>query len=118
MYALTDIICLLRVFNLVQVFEKTFLQYYKSMHPFGNGNPEPVFVLKNPKFVDTGTIKNHLTYTLKINNQVFRGIGFGMADKLKLLRSNSVQLAFKIKSTVYKGEHRIEMHIVELLPSV
>jgi len=98
-----------------EVLNKDFLQHYQSLQPFGNGNPEPVFMLDRPEFIKTRTVKNHLTFELKANGQVFRGIGFNMAEKLKYIQSGPVQLAFKLKNTVYRGEHRTELHIVELI---
>jgi len=97
-----------------EVLESEFIRLYQKMQPFGNGNPEPVFLFDNPRFMDTGTVKNHLTYTLKSRGQVYRGIGFGMAEKIELIRNGSVQLAFKLKNTVYKGEQRTELHAVDV----
>lgn len=101
-----------------EVLHKSFIEKYHHLQPFGNGNLEPVFLADKPKFTETAVVKNnHLTFSLNINGQVFRGIGFGMADKLQLIRKGPVQLAFKIKNTVYKGEKRVEMHAVDISPS-
>ena len=97
------------------VLDKKFLQHYQSLQPFGNGNHEPVFMLDRPEFVTTRTVKNHLTFELRTNGQVYRGIGFNMAEKIKLIHNGPVQLAFKLKETEYRGEHRTELHIVEII---
>ncbi len=104
--------------ELNEVFDHDFLRLYQSMQPFGNGNPEPVFMLDRPDFVKTGTVKNHLTFSVRANDHLYRGIGFGMAEKIKLIKAGPVQLAFKLKKTVYKGEHRTELHAVELMAIV
>lgn len=100
-----------------ELLEKRFLHQYQLMQPFGNGNLEPVFLFNNPKFIETGVVKNHLTYALKVNGQVFKGIGFGMADKIKLIKNGPVQFAFKLKTTVYRGESRIELHAIDIVSS-
>lgn len=100
-----------------EVLNKLFLQKYKFIQPFGNGNPEPVFLLDKPTLMNIGTVKNHLTFTLKSNDQVFKGIGFSMADKIEIARKGPVQIAFKLKNTIYRGEHRVELHIIDIVPS-
>jgi single-stranded-DNA-specific exonuclease len=101
--------------ELEEVMNRDFLHHYQSMQPFGNGNPEPVFMLDRPEFVKTGIVKNHLTFSLSAGGRMYRGIGFGMADKIKLIKAGPVHLAFKLKETVYRGEHRTELHVVELI---
>jgi single-stranded-DNA-specific exonuclease len=101
-----------------EVLHRSFLEKYHHLQPFGNDNLEPVFIFEKPNFVDTSVVKNnHLTFSLKVNGQVFKGIGFGMADKLKFIRQGPVQLAYKIKNTVYRGEKRVEIHAVDIHPA-
>ncbi|MCL7488409.1 MAG: single-stranded-DNA-specific exonuclease RecJ [Desulfobulbaceae bacterium] len=97
-----------------EILESEFFRHYRKMEPFGNGNPEPVFLFDSPGFIETGTVKNHLTYTLQSGGKVYRGIGFGMGEKIELIRKGPVQLAFKLKNTVYRGESRIELHAVDV----
>ena len=101
-----------------EVLNKDFLHYYQTLQPFGNGNREPIFLFDRPQFIKTQTVKNHLTFELKTNNQVFRGIGFNMAEKIKLIKQGPVQLAFKLKKTVFRREHRTELHIIEIIKAV
>jgi len=98
-----------------EVLDKVFLEHFSTMQPFGNGNSEPVFMFNSPEFSKVGTVKNHLTFTLRSNGQEYRGIGFGMAEKIKSIQNGPVQLAFKLKNTVYRGERATELHVVELL---
>ena len=101
-----------------EVLEKAFLEKYQMLQPFGNMNPEPIFLLNNPTIKEAAVVKNkHLTFALNANGQKFRGIGFGMADKINLILSGSVQMAFKIKNTVYRGEYRVEIHAVDIHPT-
>ena len=100
-----------------EVIDKNFIHSYQYLEPFGNGNHEPVFLLKKVKMDNASTVHDHLKYSFKINNRVYRGIGFGMSDKLSLVRNESVQLAFKVKNYVFKGKERTEMHAVNIMPT-
>lgn len=96
------------------VLDKIFIQHYNNMQPFGNGNHEPVFMLSNPEFSKVGTVKNHLTFALRSKGQEYRGIGFGMAEQLKCIQDGPVQIALKLKNTVYRGERVVELHAVDI----
>lgn len=98
-----------------EVLNKTFIEHYKNMQPFGNGNSEPVFMLHNAEFIKVRTVKNHLTFALRSNGREYRGIGFGMAEKIKFVQNGPVRLAFKLKNTVYRGEHATELHVVDIM---
>jgi len=100
-----------------EMFDENFIHFYRYFEPFGNGNPEPVFLLPSVKMDSASTVRNHLKYTFKMNNTVCRGIGFGMSDKLNLVRNEHIQFAFKIKNYVFRGKERTEMHAVNIIPT-
>ena len=96
-----------------EILDERFLQHYSQLEPFGNGNPEPVFLLERSTVSNPGTVKNHLKYSLEVNGQTFRAIGFGLADKMGMLHE-PVHLAVKIKSSVFRGVKRTELHTVNV----
>lgn len=98
-----------------EMLDEGFLSHYHKLEPFGNGNPEPVFLLKKSRVTNPGIIKNHLKYSLEINGQTFRAIGFGLAEKMEILsRAEPVHLAVKIKNSVFRGVKRTELHTVKV----
>jgi single-stranded-DNA-specific exonuclease len=97
-----------------EIFDRTFINCYQSLGPFGNGNPEPVFLLTDLKMGRASVIHNHLKYTVHVAGKNYRGIGFGMADKLDIVQDSTVQLAFKLKQNVFKGEKYTELHAVDI----
>ena len=98
-----------------ELFDEQFLRLYHQLEPFGRDNPEPVFLLPKPQVRRPDTVKNHLKYMLDVNGTTFRGIGFGLADRIDLMRNRQFQLAVKIKKNVFRGVERTEVHTVEVL---
>jgi single-stranded-DNA-specific exonuclease len=100
-----------------EILNEKFLAQYQNLEPFGNGNPEPVFLLERTRVHSPGTVKNHLKYNLEVNGQTYRAIGFGLADKAEILSGDEpVHLAVKIKNSVFRGVKRTELHTVDVFP--
>jgi single-stranded-DNA-specific exonuclease len=83
----------------------------QRMEPFGQGNPEPVFLLKNIQMETVAKLREHLKFSLQINGSLVSGIGFFMADSFTAA-SGRVDLGFKLKKTCFRGQERIEAHAV------
>ncbi|GAB4341717.1 MAG: single-stranded-DNA-specific exonuclease RecJ [Desulfobulbaceae bacterium] len=99
-----------------EILNDSFLQHYKRLEPFGNGNPEPVFFCEAPEIVKTGTVKGHLTFTVKANGGEFRGIGFGMGDRIDMLRAANTNLAFSLRESYFRGQCRMELLTRDIIP--
>lgn len=98
-----------------EMLDELFLSHYHKLEPFGNGNPEPVFLLERSRVSNPAIIKNHLKYNLEVNGQTYRAIGFGLAEKMNILsRDEPVHLAVKIKNSVFRGVKRTELHTVDV----
>lgn len=97
-----------------EVFDTKFMQYYQLLEPFGSGNPEPVFLVKGQQMNGLKIIYNHLKYSVNVNGVRYKGIGFGMADKFDLAQNNPVDILFKLKKNVFRGEESIEFHAINI----
>jgi len=86
------------------------------MEPFGQGNPEPVFLLNNIRMERVSTLREHLKFFVHINGSTLQGIGFFMAEQYKLT-SHRVDLGFKLRQTSFRGRERIEAHAVAITPT-
>ena len=89
----------------------------KRMEPFGQGNPEPVFLLKNIRMKTVSKLRDHLKFSLQLNGSQVHGIGFFMADQFETA-SGAIDLVFKLKQTCFRGRKRIEAHAVVITPTV
>ena len=87
------------------------------MEPFGPLNTRPVFLARN--LVDTGYSKilkeKHLRISLKDDQSVMTGIGFGMADKYHLLQDKKpVDVVFKIDENEWNGEKNLQVRLLDI----
>lgn len=97
--------------------DENFLAFLKHLEPFGNGNPEPVFLTKNTKLERVSLVKKkHLRFALKLGSTRYQGIGFGMEDKIRLVRER-VDLAFVFKHSCFRGRKRIEIRAIAITPT-
>jgi single-stranded-DNA-specific exonuclease len=87
------------------------------MEPFGPGNLQPLFIAR--KVFDTGWSRivkeDHLRCSLKQNDTVITGIGFGMADKFPLLQTKQpVDVVFRIDENEWNGTTSLQLKIVDI----
>ncbi len=87
--------------------------------PFGGGNEEPVFSLKEMKIVDVlgvGFQQKHLKLKLAdTENRVWQAIGFNFGewkDKLKI--GDLVDIAFELEEHEWNGKRELELKLVDL----
>ncbi len=59
---------------------RAFVRALQVMQPFGEGNPEPVFLLKGERLLEQKTVNGHLLFQVRVNGMVLRGIGFNLAE--------------------------------------
>jgi single-stranded-DNA-specific exonuclease len=93
-----------------------FYNILQQMEPFGPDNLRPVFITKN--VFDTGYSKivkeEHIRFSLKQNNVVLTGIGFGMADKFQLLQTKKpLDIVFKIDENEWNGNKTLQLRIID-----
>jgi single-stranded-DNA-specific exonuclease len=97
------------------LFNKTFLQHYVRLAPFGKGNPEPLFVCDQLKFSSARIVgANHLKFTLQDNGTNRNGIGFGLGFVLDEMNDNPDMGAFHLRYNHFQGKGNWEMNLVDL----
>lgn len=97
--------------------------FYKiicQMQPFGPENMQPVFLARN--VTDTGysrIIKDqHIKFSLRQGQIIFTGIGFNMADKIRLLQSNKpVDIVFTLDENDWNGNKHLQLKVIDFRPA-
>jgi single-stranded-DNA-specific exonuclease len=93
------------------------LHWHEMLQPFGNGNPQPIFVCsavesaRPPRVVG----ERHLDLRLKKQNAIRRAIFFDSAEAT--LPPAPWDVAFRLHPNTYEGETRIDLHVQALRPT-
>lgn len=111
---------------------KLFFRWVNRMGPFGPGNMNPVFVVKNlknggqsrlleNKSGGPGHIKFHLSHpSLEFEGQPYtlEGIGFGMGEYWPLVESGQpFDLAFHLEENIFRERSTIQLMVKEIRPA-
>jgi len=91
-----------------------FLDWHEMLQPFGNGNPQPLFLAREVESVAPPRLvgDRHLQLRLRQRNYHYRAIFFGAAEQS--LPAPPWDIAFRIRPDEYEGETRLEMRVEAL----
>jgi single-stranded-DNA-specific exonuclease len=87
-----------------------------QMEPFGPENMRPLLIVKN--VTDSGysrVVKDqHIKFSLRQDNILFNGIGFGMAAKFNLLQSKKpVDIVFTLDENEWNNEKHLQLRVID-----
>lgn len=93
----------------------------EKMKPFGEGNPEPVFFMKNLLIEEKKLVGNgnkHIKIFLRAGDntpKIFEAIGFNLAnDCEKLQKSDSVDIVFNLQKDEWNGNNKIQFSLIDI----
>jgi single-stranded-DNA-specific exonuclease len=94
------------------------IQEIASLHPFGAGNPEPMFAVKGLAIMEARVVgEKHLKMTVRQGRSLpFDSIGFGMKSLSEqgLTLNQPVDLAFTPEINHWNGYDRIQLRIRDM----
>jgi single-stranded-DNA-specific exonuclease len=100
--------------------EKDFLSEIKQLEPFGLGNPEPVFLLRNAVVVEKRLLGNgnkHLKLKLRIGEEgkTLDAIGFSLGENFgDIERGEMISLVGKFQENVWNGNVSLQIMIEDI----
>ena len=88
-----------------------FLSWHEMLQPFGNGNPQPLFLAREVEPVAPPRVMNekHLLLRLRQGNRHRRAVYFNGASNQ--LPPPPWDVAFRVRADEYNGETLVAMHV-------
>lgn len=80
------------------------------LQPCGEGNPEPVFLMRGERLLNVWKKNNHLRFNVQLGEQIYPGIGFNLAESMPDDEAEQVEFGFSFKKTWYKGQESSQLH--------
>ncbi len=87
--------------------------------PFGQGNPEPVWILRGVypvSFRSVGKDGQHLQVSFQYGSTTLRGIGFGLGHRTSEL-NRLLDIAFTLSSDSWRGGDSVQLVIKDIKPA-
>ncbi|MBE7020991.1 MAG: single-stranded-DNA-specific exonuclease RecJ [Ruminococcaceae bacterium] len=88
-----------------------YFEFLKALEPFGMGNPEPVFLIKNAQVKSSFSFSmdKHMRLNLSKDGKDLETVGFGLGSYAPSLRSgDKLHLAATLGINEYKGIKRLQ----------
>ncbi|MDD6310443.1 MAG: single-stranded-DNA-specific exonuclease RecJ [Firmicutes bacterium] len=91
----------------------------KKLEPFGEGNPAPVFCIKDAVIKQTsfmGDKQNHARFVIYANGEYADGVLFGKAQDYHdlLFNNSSVNVIGSLMHQVWRGRHQVKFRVEEI----
>ena len=101
------------------ILTKENLAFIQSLSPFGSGSPEPVFLTRCARVVQSrqvGDRGQHLKMRVSHSDSVWEAIAFRQGDRLEDARE-SVDLLYTVGIDTWKGRSRLQLIVADLRPA-
>ena len=92
--------------------------FIESLAPFGPGNEEPIFLLKEvtvQEIKKIGKDKNHLSLLVSKNQSKFKALYFNFPEEAGgLYLGQKINLIFKLKKNLFNNNTYLDLHILDI----
>lgn len=79
------------------------------LQPCGEGNPEPVFLIKGERILNMRKVNSHLRFNMLLAGTMVPGIGFDLADSMPSDSCSQIEMSFSLKRTWFKGQETVKI---------
>ena len=97
-----------------------YLDLIEKIGPYGEGNPYPVFALKNSKLVDLRLLGNgsHLKFYVQNGNKSFECVWWGKGNLKDHLRFGEIlDIAFRPEINFWNGSSKLQLVVEDVNPA-
>ena len=96
------------------------LRQFKNAEPFGAGNPEPIFLIKNAIVFNAKIVgENHIRCDISdSSNSRIGAIAFRSKETnlgKTILKNNKLHLIGKLKISEWNNKEHVQMHIMDVI---
>lgn len=99
---------------------ETLMKFLDQMEPFGAGNEQPIFLIRNVKhnyLKRVGKENNHISFLAQTGFKKFSTIAYKMGEYADLVaQSPAIDLACYLDRNEWKGRHQIQFRAVDFSP--
>lgn len=88
-----------------------------QLEPYGEGNPVPLFMLKDLKITDVISLKDgrHTKITFTKDDKILQGLYFGMSrEEFSYIPSDTVDILFNLSENEYRGVVAAQIQIRDM----
>jgi single-stranded-DNA-specific exonuclease len=100
--------------------DETLLQFIDQLEPFGEGNPQPMFLARGVELAGTpslvGREQQHLQFIFRQDNVRVRGIGFAMGQRLAQTQSGVLDIVFTPQRHVWRAREELQLVLRDFAP--
>ncbi len=87
----------------------------RSLSPFGEGNPEPIFLARSLEVLESRVVgKRHLKLRVSQRGKPIEAIGFELADKHSL-EGKTIDMVFTPELNQWQGYENIQLKVIDLI---
>lgn len=105
--------------SLPELLEPKFVDVINRIAPFGEGNPEPVWALKEVQIIGKPKLvgEAHLKMRVGVGGSSCEAIGFNMGERLAQFPEGPLDLAFTLRTNTYLGRTTPQLHLQDFRES-
>jgi len=89
----------------------------KVLEPYGPGNPEPLFCLRDVLIADSPRVlrRNTLKFSVSHNGMMIDVVGFGKGDYVERIHKGSrVDMVVRLEQDTWRGEEKVGMKLEDI----
>ncbi|EAT16448.1 single-stranded-DNA-specific exonuclease RecJ [Desulfuromonas acetoxidans] len=98
--------------------DETLYDELQALAPFGMGNPEPVFVVRQVHVHRPSCVaEKHLRFSLQQDGYSVPCIAFGMAQRQDEVVGQAVDVLFQVGMNTWRGQKSLQLIVKDIMPS-